>query len=292
MSNINDNNLFTLGLDISATKELMTQQLKQIAQELSNSQVMKITCTINKSETQREISQQLNNLIQNSSSRKTGNIKITADTRNALTSIKDVNKSLLSTTKTAKSFGEVVKSSFNFSVYLTIVREITRILRNAMTDGIEAVKEYDNAITNLRMATNGTYEETRKLVDTYNEMGKALGSTTSEVSEAADAWLRQGNSISDTNTLIKDSMILSKVGQLESADATQYLTSAMKGYKLSADEALSVVDKLTSVDLVSATDAGGLAEAMSRTATTADMAGVSMDKLLGYLAVTGEVTQK
>lgn len=292
MSNINDNNLFTLGLDISATKELMTQQLKQIAQELSNSQVMKITCTINKSETQREISQQLNNLIQNSSSRKTGNIKITADTRNALTSIKDVNKSLLSTTKTAKSFGEVFKSSFNFSVYLTIVREITRILRNAMTDGIEAVKEYDNAITNLRMATNGTYEETRKLVDTYNEMGKALGSTTSEVSEAADAWLRQGNSISDTNTLIKDSMILSKVGQLESADATQYLTSAMKGYKLSADEALSVVDKLTSVDLVSATDAGGLAEAMSRTATTADMAGVSMDKLLGYLAVTGEVTQK
>lgn len=121
MSNINDNNLFTLGLDISATKELMIQQLKQIAQELSNSQVMKITCTINKSETQREISQQLNNLIQNSSSRKTGNIKITADTRNALTSIKDVNKSLLSTTKTAKSFGEVVKSSFNFSVYLTIL---------------------------------------------------------------------------------------------------------------------------------------------------------------------------
>ncbi|MCC8014793.1 MAG: phage tail tape measure protein [Eubacterium sp.] len=46
------------------------------------------------------------------------------------------------------------------------------------------------------------------------------------------------------------------------------------------------------IDLVSATDAGGLAEAMSRTATTADMAGVSMDKLLGYLAVTGEVTQK
>ncbi|MCD8090684.1 MAG: phage tail tape measure protein [Clostridiales bacterium] len=161
-----------------------------------------------------------------------------------------------------------------------------------MTNAIEAVKDYDNSITNLRMATNGTYEETRKLVDTYNEMGKALGATTSEVSEAADAWLRQGNSISETNTLIKDSMILSKVGQLESADATQYLTSAMKGYKLSADDALGVVDKLTAVDLVSATDAGGLAEAMSRTATTADMAGVSMDKLLGYLAVTGEVTQK
>ena len=38
--------------------------------------------------------------------------------------------------------------------------------------------------------------------------------------------------------------------------------------------------------------AGGLAEAMSRTAASAKMAGVDMDKLLGYLAVTGEVTQK
>lgn len=53
-----------------------------------------------------------------------------------------------------------------------------------------------------------------------------------------------------------------------------------------------IVDKLCAVDLVSATDAAGLAEAMSRTAVTADMAGVSMDRLLGYLATVGETTQK
>ena len=38
------------------------------------------------------------------------------------------------------------------------------------------------------------------------------------------------------------------------------------------------------------TDAGGLMEAMSRVATTANTAGVSMDKLLGYVATTGEIT--
>lgn len=55
---------------------------------------------------------------------------------------------------------------------------------------------------------------------------------------------------------------------------------------------MGIVDKLTAVDLVSATDAGGLAEAMSKTAKSADLAGVSMDRLLGYLAATGEVTQE
>lgn len=145
---------------------------------------------------------------------------------------------------------------------------------------------------NLRMATGGTYTEVSNIVKEYNELGKAIGATTKEVTNGADSWLRQGHSLSDTNTLIKDSMILSKVAELESAEATQYLTSAMKGYKVEVEDVISIVDKLTAVDLVSATEAGGLAEAMSRTAASADIAGVSMDKLLGYLAATGEVTQK
>ena len=86
-------------------------------------------------------------------------------------------------------------------------------------------------------------------------------------------------------------MILSKIGKLDSADATKYLTSAMKGYKVSVDDTLSVVDKLSAVDMASATDVGGLAEGMSEVAASADLAGVSMDKLLGYLAAIGETTQ-
>lgn len=40
------------------------------------------------------------------------------------------------------------------------------------------------------------------------------------------------------------------------------------------------------------TDAGGLADAMSRTAASANIAGVEMSELIGYLDVVGEVTQK
>lgn len=87
-------------------------------------------------------------------------------------------------------------------------------------------------------------------------------------------------------------MVLSKVSNIDSADATTYLTSAMKGYNVEAKDTLGIVDKLNSVDLVSATSASGLANAMSRTANMANLAGVSMDKLLGYLAVVGETTQK
>ena len=87
-------------------------------------------------------------------------------------------------------------------------------------------------------------------------------------------------------------MVLSKVGMLSSSEATEYLTSAMKGYKISVEDTLGIVDKLSAVDMKSATSAGGLAEALSRTANGAALTGVEIEKLIGYLAITGEVTQK
>lgn len=87
-------------------------------------------------------------------------------------------------------------------------------------------------------------------------------------------------------------MILSKVANISSADSTMYLTSAMKGYGVATKDTLGIVDKLNAVDLVSATSAAGLAEAMSKTANMANLSGISMDKLLGYIATVSEVTQK
>ena len=105
--------------------------------------------------------------------------------------------------------------------------------------------------------------------------------------------MKQGQSVEKSNKLAESSIKLSKVGGLSSEDATKYLTSARKGYGVtSAEDTLKIVDKLSSVDMASATDVGGLAEGMSEVANTAKIAGISMDKLLGYLATIGEVTQE
>ena len=65
-------------------------------------------------------------------------------------------------------------------------------------------------------------------MNTYNQMAKRLGSTTNEIAEAADAWLEQGRSI-DRAMKPQDSAILSKIGMIDSADATEYLTSSSNG---------------------------------------------------------------
>ena len=164
-------------------------------------------------------------------------------------------------------------------------------LQQTLKEVYQTVVELDAAITNLQIATGASRDSTRELLTTYSALGKELGATTAEVATGANDWLRQGYSIEETNELIKDSMVLSKLGQIDSAEATVALTSAMKGYKMEVGDVLGIVDKLTAVDMEAATSAGDIATAMSYTATSARIAGVDMNRLTGYIASVAEVTQ-
>lgn len=156
---------------------------------------------------------------------------------------------------------------------------------------ISTARELDTSLFNLQVATGNTREQTKALLDTYNQMARELGATTPDIANAADAWLRQGKSIEESNMLIKDSMILSKIGMIDSAQATEYLTSTLNGYQLQASSALEIISKLSAVDLESASDAGGIAAAMSRTATSAKQAGIDINELIGIIATLKDVTQ-
>lgn len=157
---------------------------------------------------------------------------------------------------------------------------------------VDTSAELNKAQTDLQIVTGKSNAEMVSLMGKYNELAKDLSVTTIDVASGADEWLRQGKSVAETNELIKDSVILAKVGQIDAAEATKYLTSAMNGFKAETSDVIGIVDKLTNVDLESATSAGGLAEAMSKCANSADVAGVSMDALIGYIATVAEVTQK
>ena len=181
--------------------------------------------------------------------------------------------------KAWSKFGGWTLASASFMATIKSIKDMTK-----------NVVDLDTAITDLRMATGGSYSETKELMDSYIALGKEMKASALDVANAANDYLRQGKTIQETNELVKDSLVLSKVGAIQSSDATTYLTTAMKGYNVAASETIGIVDKLSAVDMASATSAGGLAEGMAQVANNANIAGVSMDKLLGYLATIGETT--
>ena len=197
-------------------------------------------------------------------------------------------KSLEKATKSASGFGNTVKGFAKFGAYLKGFKLLTQVTQEAL----QAIKEIDAAIVDLQVASGESYETVRQMVSGYNEMAKSIGATTTEVTSAADTWLRQGKSLSEANELIQQSMVLSKLGEIDSDDASTYLTAMINGFHVATDEVSSLNDALTSIDMSAAVDAGGLAEATSRVAASADLAGVSLERLLGYEAAIGEASQE
>lgn len=151
------------------------------------------------------------------------------------------------------------------------------ILQSGMNKAQEMVQntyDVDSAMIQLQMATGVSNDKAKDLMKTYSDMGHQLKATGTDVAASSTEWMKQGQSVEKSNKLAESSIKLSKVGELSSEDATKYLTSARKGYGItSAEDTLKIVDKMSSVDMASATDVGGLAEGMSEVATNANLAG-------------------
>lgn len=205
--------------------------------------------------------------------------------------LKKQNAELRQSTSLFSDFGSQFKQTFKMVTQSGLSWKIFSFLSQSLRQAIKNATELDKVLVDLQIASGKSKESAQELLQTYNQMAKELGSTTQKVAESATEWLRQGYSISETNELIKDSMVLSKVGAIEAGDATKYLTSAIKGYKLEATDALGIVDMLTAVDLKAAVSSGELAEGMSQTANLARTTGFEMNQLIGVIATVAETTQ-
>ena len=214
------------------------------------------------------------------------------DLRNYTKQVNEIKTSAASKGKTGASFAAEFKRAFEqigqFTAIYGTIQKIPQVISNMSTQVINV----DDAITNLRMATSINNEEALKLMSTYSKLGDELKATSVDVAASATEWLKQGKSIQEAQNLAKDSIVLSKIGGLSSEESTKTITAAMKSYNMAESEVMGFVDKISAIDLVSATDVGGLSQAFNEVAANAKNAGVEAEKLLSYAAVIGETSQE
>lgn len=291
MSNNNFNLMLQAMLDKVKSIANIKRDVKQIEKSIPP---IKLQGDIDSKKVQRQIANKL--------AKVPVTLKVDADTKQAEKKIKELSKnkqvkikpnvdttSINEAEKQSTSFfGKLTNNIAGLNVFRIIFQQINQAIRAAVSN----VKELNTIKTNIQMASNTSGFEVDGMFQSYNKLAKDLKSTTIAVAEASNEFIRMGESVANTDTLITNSQMLSKIGMINSADAAQYLISSMKGYQISAKDSVTIVDKLTSVDMEAAVSAGELAEAMSKTANLARVSGVSMDNLIGYISEVAEVTQK
>ena len=180
------------------------------------------------------------------------------------------------------------KAAKAFTIYSTIVR----IAKSALREAAATITELDKSLTEQARVTGRTRDQAYGLLTTYQNMAQVVGATTKEVAEASSEFIKQGKSIQDALTLSKAAVSAAKVAGISVGDSINYLTTALNGFKLSAEEARKVSDKFAAVASASASGYNEIAIALSKVASQANLAGRSIDYTTALLTTGLEVTRE
>jgi len=85
---------------------------------------------------------------------------------------------------------------------------------------------------------------------------------------------------------------MARISGLDYADATDYMTNAVRSFKMEMTDAANVVDVYSAVAASSASSVTELATAMSKTASSAAAVGSSFENTTAMLAVMIEATRE
>lgn len=190
--------------------------------------------------------------------------------------------------KENKNTGIIGKAAKNLISYTVVLGTMKKALRNA----VETIQVLDKALTEQAMVSGMTREQVYGLLSSYQELAMASGATTKEVATVATEFFRQGKSSEEALTLTEAAVKAAKVASISTSDSVDYLTTAINGFKMSAQDAMDVSDRFAALAASSATSYEELAIALSKTASQANLAGMSMDYTLGLLAKGIETTRE
>ncbi len=206
--------------------------------------------------------------------------------------IKEVNNALSDQKREAKADSEELGKIADVFAGSFFGIQVGNLLQTAVSGAKEFFKEYDKIQTRSMMVTGMSREEVNKLTSSYSKLANQLSTTTKEVADAQLVFYQQGLATSEALKMTEASIAISKTGEISASEAANRLTAAIRGYKMSANEAMDLADKLSAVDAAAASSIDELTIAMQKSASQAKMAGLDLDYYIAYLSTIQEVTRE
>lgn len=177
-----------------------------------------------------------------------------------------------------------VKQLVGFGAVLTQVRRGIQL-------AVSQIQELDSAMNGISVVTNMSTAELWGQINTYMAIAKQYGVTTEGTYQVSQLYYQMGLDTNSVMELTTETLKMAKIANLDYASATDYMTTAMNGFQLSASEAGRIVDVYSKLAGIAATDTSELAVAMSKTAAIANSAGMSFEATSAMLTQMIESTR-
>lgn len=154
------------------------------------------------------------------------------------------------------------------------------------------VLKIDTAMTGLYKVTDETSERYDRFLKSTSKNAQKLGSTISGLIDQSATWAKLGYSMDEAEGLAQISSIYAHVGEVDNDTAVSDLITSMKAFNITAEESVTIVDRLNELGNNYAVSSADLGAALARSASSLHLAGTSIDKALAMVTGGAEITQK
>lgn len=194
------------------------------------------------------------------------------------------------TNKAGQSFFEKLKNqAIKFTSWMTL----TGVVAGAWHDlqkMVSEVVELDSAMSNLKKVTDETDVSYSKFLKNSIQQARDLKMDLSDLIDQTAEWAKKGYNLNESSILSKASGIYSVVGEVDNATAVQDLTTVMKSYDMTVEEAMDIVDKFNNISNNYSVTAANIGEILSNSISSLSVAGNSLDESIAMGTTITEIT--
>ena len=204
---------------------------------------------------------------------------------------KGVQQEAIAAGKVGKSFGSTFSNAFESIAKYVSVATVIDLAVDSLREMYTAVSDVDKSMINLRKVTDETEERYSSFLKSSAKSAQELGRTISGIVEQTAEWTKLGYSLDEAEELAKVSSMFANVAEIDDATAVADMVTAMKAYNIEASNAVTITDAINELSNRFATNAEGLGQGLTKSASAMSTAGTDLYKTLAMLTGGAEITQ-
>lgn len=169
-----------------------------------------------------------------------------------------------------------------------------QLFKRAVKSAIDTVKELDEVMTQAAVVTKFDVSGMWAQLPEYTKRANELGVTIKGVYEASTLYYQQGLETEQVIGVTNETLKMAKIAGLDYATATDYMTSALRGFNMEVNElsAQKVNDIYSQLAAKTASNVEEISIAMSKVAPLAHNAGMEIETTAAMLAQMIEKTRE
>lgn len=210
----------------------------------------------------------------------------------AIRGSKDLGSTFQQSGTSAEVFGSrLVEVTGRFAAYALALRVVLGV-QQAFSASLRTIVEFDSVLQDLQKVINETPQGLNNLSEGIFDAARATGRGIDEVATSLNTFVRQGLDVNEALARTQSALIATNISELNVEESTKLLTSALKIFGDELETDIQILDVLSITADNAATNAAEVGRAFIRSASAAELTGVSFKQLTAFITATIDRTQE